>query len=1031
MNDKFDDRGKAPEHAHSHTSHHTRQSQPSRIDLHELGLSPDTFRLYNGPEGKGYDLMPKETQPQYSEYRPSEVIYQVYPASFADANGDGHGDLKGITGKLDYIKSLGVDAVWISPFFHSPEGAAGDGGYAVTNYRKVGKNFGNLDDFHELLDEAHKRGLRVYTDFVLCHTSDEHEWFRKSCNKNDPEHAKYKDYYVWQEGKKEDGVPNNWKSCFTNGAAWRWNDERGAYYLHHFNTSQPALNLNNPKVQEAILREMEFWLQAGVDGLRIDALPFANHDPKRGNNSWRGGNCPFDENKERWDMQVFDRSMCWPETEKLVERIRKLLDKYPDKTAVGEVIAGREGGVNSPWMANKYIKPGTGLHTCYTESLIRFWEYPKASGLRDMLREAIQFGRDGGFCVNASNHDFPRAATRMTEKAPAELRSRIVRQLMAMSMSLPGSFCMYQGEELGLSQGRIPEDIPHDRKQDLVDPRCRDGARTPMPWDSTKKNAGFSPSDMPYLPVPHAHYARAVDKQENEPGSMLDFTRTLIAERKINPALSRGVTTVLNTDQKDPDIFAFTRKTKDQTVLLAFNMSGRAKLLKPSDYLDEKTLAELKIPKWAEVRVHAYNYARFGIRPVLGKEQPQPRLLEPGQSGTPLERPSLPGIKRVFAADMLIADHMVPRDMAAELCARHSLPVGGKRVIDKHTSDAILAAAPDAPVTLGGSTAISLWTAKQLMGERMAVNWLGVAPDDKHGRVVKDALKKAGIKLLIDQWPEDVKPEMALSHVMSFDGPKHSTVTYPGTEVAALRRQLAKPQYANLMEKTIRDDCDVVYLTGSMTQKFGQTMLEQILDYRWKYNKELVVTLPTHATFGPSDNQTYKHLIASANVVMGNDVEFCRLYDMDTRRPVDDRKITEVAHRIQQAFREDVLENNGRPCLQDQVAFITRGDKPSLIVTADKVQFVEAPEIAAKRNLLATGHASMGGFLAGYLKGLDHMESAQLGHLMAAAKIEQKEDLPMLEKPRDALDKAFLRSSLRELKGAYNSAGQPRVASRA
>lgn len=213
------------------------------------------------------------------ETRPAEIIYQVYPASFRDSNGDGHGDLKGVTQKLDYIKGLGADAVWISPFYLSPPGPDGDGGYAVTDYRAIDPRFGDANDFKELLAEAHKRGLRIYIDFVLAHSASDHEWFEKSRRREDP----YTDYYVWHDGRIENGQrvpPNNWKSVF-GGEAWKWDQQRNQYYMHHFLPSQPKLNLNEEKVQNAVLAEMKFWLDLGVDGFRLDALPFSNHEDRK------------------------------------------------------------------------------------------------------------------------------------------------------------------------------------------------------------------------------------------------------------------------------------------------------------------------------------------------------------------------------------------------------------------------------------------------------------------------------------------------------------------------------------------------------------------------------------------------------------------------------------------------------------------------------------------------------------------------------------------------------------------------------
>lgn len=947
--------------------------------------------------------------------RPSEVIYQIYPSSFNDSSGDGCGDLKGITRKLDYIKKLDVDAIWISPFFLSPEGPAGDGGYAITDYRRIDPRYGTMGDFEELLKEAHDRGLRVYTDYVLCHTANDHEWFEKSRNREEG----YNDRYVWHggvvEGEGENAVrkpPNNWKNCFDHGPAWTWDDRRQQYYLHHFAPSQPALNLNDKSVQDASLAEMKFWLDKGVDGLRIDALPFANHDPQFRDNPWRDGiEWPNDVSRERWDMQRFDHSICQPQTVDLVARIRELLDSYPDKKiALGEVIAGREGGSKSPEIATTYIDPEKGLHTCYTESLVRFWKYPPADELRHMLRENLQYAPDGGFCTNASNHDFPRAASRMTQNAPEELRSSIVRQLMSMYMSLPGSICIYQGEELGLPQARIPEDIPHDRKKDLVAAQCRDGSRTPMPWTSGMAD------DKLYLPIPASHRARAVDMQEAQPGSMLQFTRDLIKERKENPALCRGVTTVLDTDEKDPDIFAFVRKAEGQTVLLAYNMSSHAKTFHPADYLDEQTLKELHIPAWSDIRVHAYSYSRHGVHaPVQGKGD----LVNPDEKVEP-ELAGKHRAPRVFAADLMVADHIISELDSAPLIRDHQIQPDRKIMIDRQLHQKFLDQTPIPQLTFGGTTGITMWTLKKLLGSDVDINFMGLAGDDFQGRKVKDTLKKAGINLLTETWPEGITPETAMTHVVHFPSGHNSLLTYPGTEAVALNQLLA--ENPELLKKSIKDS-DIVYLPGSFAEKFGQTLTEELLKLRWRYKKELVISLPTSATFGPHDSQTYKNLIASANVVVGNDVEFCRLYDINTPRPISDDDMKKVTENIQNAFHQKVLDNEDRPCPMEQVALITRGDKPALLVTSDKV--LEIPVVAKEKvnNLLGVSDTTCAGFLAGYIRGLEHEQSAEMAMGLAAKKIEQQSCEPHLLDPEHALNRAFLRQSLKHAAAAFAANG--------
>ena len=554
------------------------------------------------------------------ETRPSEIIYQVYPASFRDANGDGHGDLKGITQKLDYIKSLGADAVWISPFYLSPPGPEGDGGYAVTDYRAIDPRFGDAADFSELLAEAHKRGLRIYIDFVLAHSASDHEWFEKSRRREAP----YSDYYVWHDGKIENGKripPNNWKSVF-GGDAWSWDNQRNQYYMHHFLPSQPKLNLNDAKVQDAVLAEMKFWLDLGVDGFRLDALPFSNHDPLLRHNSWRNGTWP--NVVENWDQQRFDHSMCQPETVDLVARIRKLLDSYPDKrSALGEAIAGREGGWNGIEIAATYVDGKTGIDACYTDVANGISQSVDVGHLKQAITTLQHYFSEGGHCNSIGNHDSLRTATRVTGQLPAKDRDAALRQIMQILVTLPGSVCLYQGEELGLPQALVIQDIPLDKLRDPVvtGPAAgRDGCRTPMPWEKGKKNAGFSTSDDPYLPVPKSHQPLAVDQQDSNPASQLNFMRSLLHWRKNQPALVRGETIVLNTNAP---ILAYLRRAGSQTMLCAFNLDAQPVSFTPSDLMDDALLQELSLKKGEVLNLAPYG-AAFNATPQAPKNPAPP-----------------------------------------------------------------------------------------------------------------------------------------------------------------------------------------------------------------------------------------------------------------------------------------------------------------------------------------------------------------------------------------------------------------------
>lgn len=949
--------------------------------------------------------------------RPSEVIYQIYPASFMDADGDGHGDLKGITQRLDYIQSLNVDAIWISPFFKSPDGPKGDGGYAISDYRQIGQKFGTMEDFDILLKEAQARNIRVYTDFVMCHTSDEHEWFEKSRNRE----PGYEDRYVWSPGKKDtqgsliivDGKPippNNWKSVF-GGPAWTYDEKRKEFYMHHFNNSQPALNANQENVQQAVLAEMKFWLDKGVSGLRLDALPYANYDPQLRDNPWMW-------NSDAWNAQYFEHSICQPQTVDYVESIRQLFDSYEKlglgkRTAIGEAIAGKRGGLGSMEIASTYVSAQTGLDTCYTE--MQFWRYPSAKEMRDKLNDSLQHFPDGSMCNVLSNHDFSRASTRMLPpNAPEDLRTTILKQLMTINFSLPGSVCMYQGEELGLPDARIPEDIPHDKMQDLLDSRCRDIARAPIPWDHTLKNAGFTNSDAPYLPMPESYAARAVSIEEAERGSMLNFTRHLIAERQNSPALRIGDTKVLDINDQ---VFAFTRSTEEQTVLIVANMGQFTVEVKPSDFLDQQTLEKLHMSVDSKMIIGPYDVSRRGLsKPTTPSLSNASDLsFSNGHIG-----------KKLFAVDFLLADVFHDQDAVKDIVALNGWQPGDRISIDKQMHEKLSRRSNNSyPTTIGGATVVTMQTLKSLQpSDDVKVDFLGVVGSDPHGKMIRKECKKLGINLLVPPSPEDAFIETSVSHIIRTGG-REIIATYPGTETQALQSALA--ENTNLLESSIAK-ADIVYLPGSITEKFGQTLTDEILRLRWKYKKELILALPSHAKYGPQDAETFKNLIKSANIVVGNDLEFCRTYGMkDVPRPIPDSQMRIVTQNIQNALREDVLYNNDMPSSPEPVAFITRGNLPALLITADTVKEIPVPKIGAPIGQLGSGDVSTAAFIDASLRELNHDQSAHYAVAIGAKKAKQDASQPSLVNPRksqkEVLDQNDFSNILPAFKGvtSYSS----------
>jgi alpha-glucosidase len=470
------------------------------------------------------------------------VIYQIYPRSFADSNNDGLGDLPGITQRLDYLADLGIDAIWLSPFYPTPDK---DFGYDISNYTDVDPRFGTLADLDRLIESAHQRGIRIVLDLVLNHTSDQHPWFLESRVSRDNPKA---DWYIWRDS------PNNWQSVF-GGPAWTLAAQRGQHYYHMFLPEQPDVNWRNPQVRAAMLGVVEFWLKRGADGFRLDVFNVYFKDGGFTDNPGKPGLRGFDRQRHVHD---FDR----PEMLPLLKDLRALLDSYPDRYAVGETFystpekiirySGRDGlhaafsfdFTHAPFHASRFLKP------------IRDWE---------------QVGRAHGIWPNyvLGNHDVPRMATR---HAGGEDDARL-KVLMALLLTLRGTPYLYYGEEIGM------RDI-HLKRGQILDPpgkrfwpfyKGRDGCRSPMQWDGSTF-AGFSAS-RPWLPVHPNHARRNVAFQQADPHSLFHFTRKLLHLRKKTPALQRGEFVLPDTQTKDTLVYL--RRNADGTVMVALNFSPR------------------------------------------------------------------------------------------------------------------------------------------------------------------------------------------------------------------------------------------------------------------------------------------------------------------------------------------------------------------------------------------------------------------------------------------------------------------------
>jgi alpha-glucosidase len=482
------------------------------------------------------------------------AIYQIYPRSFCDSNGDGIGDLPGITQRLDHVARLGVDAIWVSPFFKSP---MRDFGYDVADYCDVDPIFGTLADFDVMVKRAHELGLKVTIDQVYAHTSDLHPWFEESRQDQLNDKA---DWYVWANPKPDGSPPSNWQSVF-GGPAWTWDARRRQYYLHNFLSSQPQMNAHNPDVQDALLGVMRFWLDRGVDGFRLDALNFLMHDPTLRDNppspdDGRRKTRPFD-----YQLKIYNQSH--PDILKFIQRVRKLCDEYGAVFTVAEVGGDlAETEMKAFTAGEDHLNSAYGFDFLYADKLTpRFVEqavakWPDTPGI-------------GWPSWAFENHDAPRALSRWCSPDDRDAFARLKAMLFT---SLRGNIIVYQGEELGLTQVEIPFEQLQDPEAIANWPLTlsRDGARTPMPWMVQAGEGGFT-GGSPWLPVGEENLARAVDRQEADPASLLNLTSDLLRLRRENDALRLGSFEVLHADEC---LLAIRRVSGGQSIAGLFNLSS-------------------------------------------------------------------------------------------------------------------------------------------------------------------------------------------------------------------------------------------------------------------------------------------------------------------------------------------------------------------------------------------------------------------------------------------------------------------------
>jgi len=477
------------------------------------------------------------------------VFYEIYPRSFADSNNDGIGDLNGIASKLDYLKDLGVDAIWITPCFPSPQV---DFGYDVSDYEAIDPMYGTMKDFDRLASEAKKRNIRVILDFVVNHTSDKHKWFEDSKSSKTAEH---RDWYIWRDGKGMGQPPNNWYSTF-GLSAWKFDPKTNQYYYHYFYPEQPDLNWRNPAVEKAMLDVTRFWYKRGVAGFRLDAVDTLFEDPKLTDNPLLPGMDKFGRPnmEEKYNKKL-------PEVHDAMKKLRSTADEY------GSVLIGETWTANVEQLKDYYGAKNDELQLPMDLMMTEF------KGLSaDRYRKHIgAVDAAGGWPTYViTNHDIVRSYTRYADGAHND---DIAKVMAALYLTLRGTAIMYYGEEIGM------ENNDPKSKDEVQDPigklgwpleKGRDGERTPMQWNDSA-NAGFSKA-KPWLPVPASYKTHNVASEQEDGNSVLSFYRQLLALRHKEPALLEGSYLALN--ENDPNVLTYVRKYKDEAILVVLNMSA-------------------------------------------------------------------------------------------------------------------------------------------------------------------------------------------------------------------------------------------------------------------------------------------------------------------------------------------------------------------------------------------------------------------------------------------------------------------------
>ncbi|MFT2008247.1 alpha-amylase family glycosyl hydrolase [Pontibacter sp. 13R65] len=484
------------------------------------------------------------------------IIYEVYIRSFNDTNGDGIGDLKGITAKLDYLKDLGIDCIWVTPFYESP---MKDFGYDISDFKSVDKMFGTMRDFEELLRQTHQRGMKLIVDQVPNHTSDQHAWFKEArSSRNNPK----RDWYIWADADAAGNPPNNWLAMF-GGSGWEWDEQTEQFYYHAFLPEQPDLNWRNPEVQKAVLEEMRFWLEKGVDGFRVDVMWHLIKDEYFRDNP---DNPDYKEEQPTYNQLQPVYSTDQPEVHDIIEKMRNLTDSYPDRVLIGEIY------LPIHQLVSYYGPDNQGAQLPFNFQLLTLpWEPKKIAIAIDQYEGALPNAGWPNWVMG--NHDQSRMASKL-----GEAQARVAAMLL---LTLRGTPTLYYGDEIGLQDVKIPKDEVQDPQGKLMPDKdlSRDPYRSPMPWNNSE-NAGFS-TGKPWLRMVEKTEKLNVEAQLQNPDSMLSLYKKLIALRRQEPALYKGLYRPVFSDNQ---LIAYLRKTEEKNFLVVLNLTDKTCYFKPDRF---------------------------------------------------------------------------------------------------------------------------------------------------------------------------------------------------------------------------------------------------------------------------------------------------------------------------------------------------------------------------------------------------------------------------------------------------------------